>query len=58
MLSAGDTPSLTHYLFCTHVCSLPKIVIILTQISDFVNQEKAPDESYLIFLNICMLFHL
>ena len=54
MLSAGDTPSLTHYLFCTHVCSLPKIVIILTQISDFVNQEKAPD----IFLNICMLFHL
>ena len=40
MLSAGDTPSLTHYLFCTHVCSPPKIVFILSQISKFVNPEK------------------
>lgn len=43
MLSAGDTPSLTHYLFCTHVCSPPKIVFILSQISDFVNPENFSD---------------
>ena len=43
MLSAGDTPSLTHYLFCTHVCSPPKIVFILSQISNFVNPENVPE---------------
>lgn len=43
MLSAGDTPSLTHYLFCTHVCSPPKIVFILSQISKFVNPENFSD---------------
>ena len=29
MLSAGGAPSLTHYIFCTHVCSQPESVLVL-----------------------------
>ena len=29
MLSAGGAPSLTHYIFCTHICSQPESVLVL-----------------------------